>query len=125
MKPLIIDSTEYTPSVTFDAETGRLSIKGFSLPENIEGFYKPVLKWINSLKDENDIDSITIDFNLQYYNSGSVKAFIDILNAFLKLQKSGKKISVNWSFDKDDFVSRESASEISEVVGIPFNYIPV
>ena len=44
---LIIEATEQTPKVAFYAQHGNFSIVGKSLPESGEGFYQPVLEWLD------------------------------------------------------------------------------
>ena len=46
MEALIIKETNDTPAITFDKENNRFEIKGKSLPENVNSFYEPVLKWL-------------------------------------------------------------------------------
>ena len=39
---LLLEQTEYTPKVVFDAETGTLELSGRSLPEDTVLFYDPL-----------------------------------------------------------------------------------
>ena len=43
MEPLIIEGTSKTPHIRFDAEQGRLELKGRSIPENSIDFYRPLI----------------------------------------------------------------------------------
>ena len=51
MKTLTIEGTPKTPMVKFDGETGKIEIKGRSIPENSIEFYKPLVEWLDEYAD--------------------------------------------------------------------------
>ena len=80
MEPLYIEPTEFTPKVFFDPENSVFEISGFSRPENVIGFYKPILKWLEDYNDKvlsqntNFEKSIlTLNLKMTYFNSASSK----------------------------------------------------
>ncbi|NJM14401.1 MAG: DUF1987 domain-containing protein [Bacteroidales bacterium] len=90
MNILSIESTKFTPKVLMDPENNVFQISGFSLPENVTDFYAPVLKWLDEYLDaaRSLINNKNFHFviRLVYYNSGSFKAIIMILNKIVELQ---------------------------------------
>jgi hypothetical protein len=46
MEPISIEGTTKTPTVKFDAGSGKIEIKGRSIPENSIEFYKPLVDWL-------------------------------------------------------------------------------
>ena len=62
---LIIDSTEDTPKVIFDAENKIFQISERSLPENAIGFYDSLLNWLTQYS-KNPIELTIFDFKLEY-----------------------------------------------------------
>jgi len=46
MEKLQIEGTAKTPTVNFDP-SGKLELKGRSIPENSIEFYKPLMEWLD------------------------------------------------------------------------------
>lgn len=125
MKPLKIESTKFTPKVHFDPANHVFLISGFSLPENVSEFYTPVLKWLDNFINEvnGNYESIKFTFRLVYYNSGSFKVIINILLKLVSLTKKSVNVDIDWYYDEDDNQLKDIGKELSELVGLPFNYI--
>ena len=130
MEPLYIEPTEFTPKVFFDTENSVFEISGFSRPENVIGFYKPILKWLEEYNDQvlsKNINFqkslITLNLKLTYFNSASSKFLLDILLEFMKFMSKGNKIEVNWYYEDGDDEIFESGEEIADMLGYTFNFI--
>jgi len=130
MDPLYIEPTEFTPRINFDPENNTFEISGFSRPENVIGFYRPVLKWLDEYYD--NILSKNLDFNksvlninlkMTYFNSASSKFLLDILLEFMKYHSRGSEVAINWYFEEGDDEIQESGEEISDMLGYSFNFI--
>ena len=125
MKPLKIESTKFTPKVHFDPANNVFLISGFSLPENVSEFYTPVLKWLDQFINEvnGTPENIKFTFRLVYYNSGSFKVIINILLKLVNLTKKSVDVNIDWYYDEDDNQLKDVGEELSELVGLPFNFI--
>lgn len=131
MEPLFIEPTEFTPKVFFDPENSVFEISGFSRPENVIGFYKPILKWLEEYNDQVLSQNInfsksllTLNLKMTYFNSASSKFLLDILLEFMKFMSKGNKIEVNWYYEEGDDEILESGEEIADMLGYTFNFIP-
>jgi len=51
MEPYILEATEFTPKVQFDTNSHIFELSGFSRPENVIGFYKPILLWLDIIEN--------------------------------------------------------------------------
>ena len=130
MEPLYIEPTEFTPKVFFDPENSIFEISGFSRPENVIGFYRPILKWLEEYNEKvlsQNLDFskslLTINMKMTYFNSASSKFLLDILLEFMKFHSKGNKVEVNWFYEDGDDEIHESGEEISDMLGYPFNFI--
>ncbi len=130
MEPLYIEPTEFTPKVFFDPENSIFEISGFSRPENVIGFYRPILKWLEEYNEKvlsQNLDFskslLTINMKMTYFNSASSKFLLDILLEFMKFHSKGNKVEVNWFYEDGDDEIQESGEEISDMLGYPFNFI--
>jgi len=117
---LIIDSTEDTPKVIFDAENKIFQISERSLPENAIGFYDSLLNWLTQYS-KNPIELTIFDFKLEYFNTASAKQIAKIL---LILENIGKKknVVINWYFKKEDADMLSSGTRFSKLINLNFNF---
>ena len=122
MDNLFIEKTKSTPTVDFNAETGKLKIEGKSYPENAPSFYKPVIDWLENYIKEND-GKIEIDFDIIYLNTSTTKIIMSIFNNLNEHFNNGKNIIINWLYDSENEMAQESGEEFAEDLTVPFNLI--
>jgi hypothetical protein len=108
MQDLIIEKTQYTPSISMLA-SGEVLIEGKSYPENTFEFYKPVLQWLEDFFANNTDGALKVVFEIIYFNSSSSKVFFDLFD-ILNLHKDTHKVTVVWQYDEEN----ESALEAGE-----------
>lgn len=132
MEPLIIKPTDFTPGISFNSDTSIFEIYGFSRPENVIGFYKPLVRWLEEYEDQvlsNNINfdksNLVLNLKMTYFNSASSKFLLDILLVFMRFNSKGNNVQINWYYDEDDDEILESGEELSEMVGFQFNFIEI
>ncbi len=119
MNILNLEGTEDTPRIILDKQNGILEMSGRSLPEDSTEFYKPVLDWVGRYaQDPNETTNFV--FKLEYFNTASSKLILDLLYALEDI----KGIKVQWYFNEDDEDMEEAGQEFSELVEIPFEFVP-
>lgn len=130
MNALQIEPTEFTPKVNFDPENNFFEISGFSRPENVIGFFRPILKWLeeyseNVLSQNTNFNKklLTLNFKMTYFNSASSKFLLDVLLEFMKFMSKGNEVEVNWYYEDGDEEIQESGEEMSDMLGYPFKFI--
>lgn len=119
LKTLIIAETEDTPRVLLDQENGKFEIIGRSFPEDASKFYAVVLRWLGNYIKE-PLQETKFFFNLEYFNSSSLKQLIEILIKLEEIHSAGKKINVTWNYDKDDELMAAKGEEIQNMIILPF-----
>jgi hypothetical protein len=116
---LIIQPTSNTPEISFRADTGKLLLKGRSIPEDPGEFYERVLQWLDEYFKQNTLDT-ELEFQLEYANSGSTKYILEILKEVHNYSTRGARVNVVWCFEEDD----ESIEELGELfmnsIKLPF-----
>ena len=97
-----VEATSRTPKVNLDHETGKIEIKGRSIPENTIGFWGPVLDWLQQYTS--DPKSFTeAHFCLDYFNTSSTKCILDSLRALKRITDDKKgTLKVNWYYEDGD-----------------------
>jgi hypothetical protein len=129
MNPLHIQSTQYTPNIKLNAETGIFKFEGISLPENVLELYSPVINWLKDysawLNNYQQADQLELRcvFKLNYYNSGSVRFLISILQQVKTMNNKVRKATIEWHYEKDDISIYENGRELEELLGLRFSFI--
>jgi len=112
------DRSDFYPKMIFDKEKGIFLIEGRSLPEDSEAVYGPVLEWL----DEYGVapnEETKVVFNLEYYNSASLRKFADMLKKLKKIgDDTGTDVSVVWYYEDGDESSLENAEDLASSIGI-------
>ena len=107
-------ATSRSPEVRFDPDASELTIIGESYPENITAFFSDIEQLI-----ERHIASkptlLTARFQLAYFNSGSARAILDLVQQLDHGAQNGIDISVEWACDEDDDISIEFAEDIAKL----------
>lgn len=122
MEPIIIKETEDTPKIIFDPDNNKFEITGRSMPEDVANFYSPLLNWLDEYAESPNEKSI-ISFKLEYFNTASSKALLDILMKLEEIYENGNDVLIKWFYPDDDEDMQEAGEEYSEIVDIPFEKI--
>ena len=103
---LNIPATDRTPEIILSSQPAKLSIKGESYPEDVSAFYGQVIQAVNSLV-ESPAGELTVEIQLIYINSSSIKAIFRIFEGFDEYRKKGQNVSIQWLADEDDDIMQE------------------
>lgn len=123
MKALQIASTDETPKVLLDAETGIFEFVGNSYPENSTKFYTPILEWLKQFIEEDTNASVTVDFNFDYFNTSSAKYILEILRLIQDHYEKGNDSKVRWFYFEDDTDMLENGEDYQSTINVPFEII--
>lgn len=97
-------------------------MKGVSTPIDSVEFYSPVIQWIS--KNENNIGPNTkFEFELNYFNSSSMKALVWLLQQIEELILNGKNWSIHWVIVEDDEFMEEAAEAMQTLLQVPVTLI--
>jgi hypothetical protein len=95
LPPLDLPATEVTPRVHFDAVARTLTFSGESFPEHVADFYQPVQEWVAQYL--NSGEPLYVELSLDYLNTSSIKALLDIFDLLEARSLAGGQIAVHWS----------------------------
>ncbi|MBI1835905.1 MAG: DUF1987 domain-containing protein [Flavobacteriia bacterium] len=120
MKRLIINKTETSPFIDFCFESRILQIQGQSTLDEVIEFYTPVIEWIRSISQKQNID-FTFILEMEYFNFESSMMLFEILTELEKVNSEGKNsIDVIWNYDERDEDMVEAIEKYSEIIQLPF-----
>ena len=121
---LHFEASAKTPSVSFDPTSGKLELRGRSIPENSIEFYKPLNDWIDSYANAPK-ESTVIDIKLEYFNTSSSKCILDLFKKLERLNNDQCQVQVNWYFEEDDEDMEEAGEDYQAIINLPFTMIEV
>lgn len=130
MNKFYIEESEFTPEISLDIESKKFSFKGVSRPEDVFKYYQPAINWLKELEQnimmhsdaKYNIPQIDVDFHLTYFNSASSKMLLQILECIKKIQDIGIQVNIDWYYDENDEQMFDDGNDLSESIGIPFNF---
>jgi hypothetical protein len=123
LKLLLISATEDTPYVLLDQQNETFEITGRSFPEDASKFYSPVISWIEEyVKDP--CKKTRFRFNLEYFNSTSLKQLLEILLRLEQATVAGNEVKIIWRYGLNDDLMAAKGQEIQNLVNLPFELMP-
>lgn len=135
MENLHIDQTQNTPLINCDTNTNSISIEGESRPENVRAFYSSLFEWIDNYEKliyyavslSSNEKKIELNFKLEYFNSSSLKIFMEVIDRLQKVEKGSDKITlcINWFHEDDDEDILDSGKEFEKMTGARMNFISI
>ncbi|MCK4661513.1 MAG: DUF1987 domain-containing protein [Bacteroidales bacterium] len=121
MDSLIIEPTNDTPHVLFDADKGILEISKKSLPENALVFYHPLFDWIYKYI-KNPQAETTINFKLDFFTTSSAKQITKMLFLFEKLSDISN-VYIKWYYKKRDIDMYSAGLKYSKLTDLKFELV--
>jgi hypothetical protein len=124
MESISIEGTPKTPTVNFDATTGKIEIKGRSIPENSIEFYRPLVEWLEEYSKEPQ-ELTNVNIQLEYFNTSSSKCILDVFKKLEAIKKARNEVVINWYYEEDDEDMLEAGEDYESIIRIPFKMIEV
>jgi len=115
------ENSEY-PTVEFYSSTGECLIQGESYMSDHRIFYKQILNWLEKYTAKTN-RFIDFKFDIDYYNTGSSKEFIEILGILRKFKEDGGSLKITWILNGEDLDLMEDVSELNSEAGIETEFI--
>lgn len=116
---LKIPLSQYLPEIYLDKDKNIFKIKGKSIPENAEIFYKPVFQWLDEYFTSPN-EQTELDLALEYYNSSSARILAKIIKIFDDNYKEGKDVKVIWTALEEDEAMIDNGEDFKMLFNLPF-----
>lgn len=118
----MVEKTQGTLGVNFNAANGVCQLTGSSYPENSIKFFKPLIDWIKQFGEQGK-GGITLEFRITYLNTSSTKCILDIFKLLEDFHKEKGNIKINWYYLKNEDDLRETGEELTEHINLPVDFI--
>ncbi|MBN1253360.1 MAG: DUF1987 domain-containing protein [Bacteroidales bacterium] len=122
MESLFINSTNQTPEINFNPESGTFYIEGKSLPDNPIDFYQPVFDWANKYFYSDEVPlALTLNFKLEYYNTASSKQIAKLFK-LLEQSPASENITIKWFYFEEDTDMLEAGERYEMLIKLDFEF---
>ena len=116
---LTLAASASTPAVKADWELGLLTMIGESYPENTYEIFDEIISWVEAFLNDSD-RPLRVELQLNYLNTSSIRAMIDIFDRLQVAHDEGRDLSVNWLYDSRNPRSAEMGEEFKEDYSFDF-----
>ncbi|MEN8122161.1 MAG: SiaC family regulatory phosphoprotein, partial [Bacteroidota bacterium] len=123
MSALIIDATNETPRIHFDADNNLFEISNKSLPEDADEFYQPVLNWLENYKLKPN-EKTNFSFKLDYYNTASARYIIRMIKILDNISQK-HQVKVFWYYREIDEDMQAMGEEYLEMTNLEFELVEI
>jgi hypothetical protein len=134
MNLLQIEPTDFTPKIYLSPDNQVFEIAGFSRPEDVLGFYSPILKWMEDYSSElieakknksQFTNPLRFIFRLTYFNSSSAKLLLQILELIKRLDSENIPVNIEWYYDEGDDQILEDGEDLASALEMKFQFIEI
>jgi len=117
----IIQEEDDTPEIFLDPKEGIIRFKGKSIPENAVSFYKPIIDWLNTYK-ENPTNVTKVSFMFDYYNTATDRQLVKVLLLLEEINKNNK-VDVEWFYNTGDISMLNDGKKFKELIELDIEII--
>ncbi len=122
MESLNIEGSAKTPTIKFEPTTGKLLIRGRSIPENSIEFYKPLVDKLEEYAGSPQ-SSTNVDIQLEYFNTSSSKCILDVFKKLEAINAGSSEVVINWHYEEDDEDMLEAGEDYQAIINVPFKMV--
>jgi hypothetical protein len=117
-----IEGSKTIPTISF--QCGKLNISGRSVPSDSKKLFEPLLQvfYTYSLNPE---EITEFNIQLEYLNSDTNRALMNLLFMAEKLYNEGKKVVVRWYYRNNDQLMFEQGNIFKSLVEVPFSFVTI
>jgi len=121
LEQYIIQEEDDTPEIFLDPKEGIIRFKGKSIPENAVSFFKPIIDWLNSYK-ENPVNITKVSFEFDYYNTATDRQLVKVLLLLEEINKNNR-VEVNWFYNTGDISMLNDGKKFKELIELDIDII--
>lgn len=119
---LKIEGTEDCPDILMDADLSIFQMIGNSTPEDVNLVYDPLFEWLEN--DGKELDNCQCKMFFRYLSSSSHHKVFNLLKLLDDMYNNGKKLSVEWAYEKIDDDMLRLGLDFASILDIPFEFSP-
>jgi len=119
MDNLVIPQSTSSPAIFADWNTGVISMKGDSYPENSFELFQPLIDWVETFLAQAN-RPLHLELELVYLNTSSIRSMMDIFDHMEVAHQKGQTVKTRWSYEAANERVGQLAEEFREDCSFPF-----
>jgi hypothetical protein len=123
MKDLYIDRSSKTPLISAKTQ-GKIELTGISVPEDSFELFSPLTNWMNEY-EKNPAENTDVVIRLDYFNTSTAHVLLKVFRVVEALYKKGRKVRIQWFYEKDDPEMEESGEDYRALLSCPFEMVSI
>ncbi|TAF67678.1 MAG: DUF1987 domain-containing protein [Cytophagales bacterium] len=123
MESIIIEKGEATPAIHFEPQQGLLEIKGVSIPEDTDEFYKLLMTSLEEYVKTLELPHLDINFKFVYINTGTSAIIAKIIKLIEQLDAEKHQIQIRWYYEDGDEDMKDLGDYFGGFTALPFETI--
>ncbi len=117
-----VEGTEDQPDVLMDADLSVFQLIGNSTPEDVNSVYGPIEEWLSASGAH--LDNCQCKMFFRYLSSSSHHKVFNLLRILNNMYNQGRKLSVEWAYEKIDEDMLRLGLDFASILEIPFEFSP-
>jgi len=118
-----IPGDQDTPYVNFNYDKRKFEIAGRSFPADADGFYQPLIKWLDDYKKTGPDAETVFEVRMEYFNTASAKMLLDVFFKLEDIAEAGNDVKIQWFYLEEDEDMLEAGEEFNEIVELEFEFV--
>lgn len=121
METISQEGSRRTPEILFDP-AGKIRLAGRSTVEDPKDFFEPLVNWVTEYVNAPPPETV-VDIKLEYFNSGTAKYILTILQVLACVNQRNSRLLINWYYEDGDDDILERGEYYASLLDTNFNFI--
>lgn len=118
MKTIDRQGSNLDPNIAFNADEGKLTISGKSIPVNVDQLFAELINWLEEYATHPSKET-KLELNLQYMNGSTIRNLIELLKILQRMSDQGEKVKVEWNMPANAEDMKDIGEHIFTTIHIP------
>ena len=114
-----VPPTSNTPEIILNQQTGRIELRGKSIPEDTIQFYYPFNRWLSEYA-ANPAPRTTVVMGLQYLNSSSTVIVTNMMRLLDNMIGLKSTVAIEWYYEQGDEEMKELGNDFKKIMKCEF-----
>lgn len=125
MKNIFLEETDEGPQLNFNFRDGIFEVKGTSMPEHPDEYYREVLTCLRMYVDDPSASKTKMIFKFLYFNTGTNPIIMRLLETLEKLMEKQHPVQVEWVYEHDDMDMKEVGEYFNALTRLNIQLFPI
>lgn len=116
MEKYYLEGSDRTPEIRIDSASGTIEIRGRSMPENTDQFFRTFQEKLIGFV-QNPAPKILVTLDLDYFNTATSKTIVDLIESLSELHRKGHAVTLEFFYEEDDWDMKDTGDDLVRLYG--------